>query len=118
MRQAVIALLTLAFCTALIAAPVTETTETTDVPVVTQDAEAVTQEVATPTLLEAKIAACEAAFSVSGSLFAAPVPMAWSGCVEPSPCNTHADCAYPAGVCLPDLANPGEKSCACLPDRF
>ena len=39
-----------------------------------------------------------------------------SSCREPSPCQTHADCDYPHGVCLPDFG--GGKSCACLPDNF
>ncbi len=44
-----------------------------------------------------------------------------SSCVEPSPCQTHADCDFPSGFCLPSLGNPNlpsPKSCACLPDNF
>ena len=39
-----------------------------------------------------------------------------SSCVEPSPCQTHADCDFPFGFCLPNLNNPPypPKSCVCL----
>lgn len=44
------------------------------------------------------------------SLLPAPTPM-WNcnGCVEPSPCQSHAQCGYPQGRCI-------DNSCRCICD--
>lgn len=115
MRLTIIALLSLAFCATLTAAPVTESTEVPEGPVMMQEASVESAEtVATENVLQATAENGGADFDLSSVLFGDTVYSAWSGCREPSPCNTHADCAFPAGFCLPDLANPGQKSCACL----
>ncbi len=100
MRRAITVLFTLLACAGLITGPA-----------VGSDVVESSAVLASPLIIELGLA----------PFWMLPGAGAVSSCVEPSPCQTHADCDYPHGRCLPNWDYPevpSPKVCLCLPDQY